>query len=62
MTTMTTARLASWCRSANGPVMAQDLDNCKEGHTAAAWISTATCANFIGAGDGNRNRMTSLEV
>ena len=62
MTTMTTARLASWCRSANGPLMAQDLDNCKEERTVAGWISAATGANRIGAGDGNRNRMTSLEV
>jgi hypothetical protein len=61
MTTMATARRASWCRSANGPLMARSTFNDRKTATSNARIYPLTSQGTMRADDGNRTRMTSLE-
>jgi hypothetical protein len=60
--TNTTVRLASWCRCANGPLMAHSTVTGVGEPESNTRIPPLTWSWAVGAGDGNRNRMTSLEV
>ena len=59
---MTTARLARWCQRANGPLMARKLNNYTVKLKRQSGLIPLTCVKALGAGDGNRTRIASLEV
>jgi hypothetical protein len=58
---MTTARRASWCQSANGPLMAWNAMNRPARPASNTRIHALTSPETLRADDGNRTRMTSLE-
>jgi hypothetical protein len=56
------ARRASWCRSANGPLMARKAMNCPAKPASNTRIHALNSQENMRADDGNRTCMTSLEV